>query len=60
MPHTGYVMLLAVGRPGVLDTMLVLVTGEFGLTAKIYVNNGRNHWPNCFSLVLAGPGAPKR
>ena len=38
---------------------LVLVTGEFGRTAEINVNNGRDHWPNCFSLVLAGAGVPK-
>ena len=42
-----------------LDTTLVLVTGEFGRTAEINVNNGRDHWPNCFSLVLAGAGVPK-
>jgi hypothetical protein len=44
---------------GMLDSTLVLVTGEFGRTAEINVNNGRDHWPNCFSLVLAGAGVPK-
>ena len=44
---------------GMLDTTLVLMTGEFGRTAEINVNNGRDHWPNCFSLVLAGAGVPK-
>ena len=39
-------------------TTLVIVTGEFGRTAEINVNNGRDHWPNCFSLVLAGAGVP--
>lgn len=43
---------------GMLDTTLVLLTGEFGRTAEINVNNGRDHWPNCFSLVLAGAGVP--
>lgn len=43
---------------GMLDTTLVLVTGEFGRTAEINVNNGRDHWPNCFSLVMAGAGVP--
>ena len=44
---------------GMLDTTLVIVTGEFGRTAEINVNNGRDHWPNCFSLVLAGAGVPQ-
>jgi hypothetical protein len=43
---------------GMLSSTLVLVTGEFGRTAEINVNNGRDHWPNCFSLVLAGAGVP--
>jgi uncharacterized protein (DUF1501 family) len=42
-----------------LDTTLIIMTGEFGRTAEINVNNGRDHWPNCFSLVVAGAGVPK-
>ena len=41
---------------GMLDTTLVLVTGEFGRTPEINVNTGRDHWPNCFSLAVAGAG----
>ena len=52
-------LMLDLGRRGMLDTTLVLVTGEFGRTAEINVNNGRDHWPNCFSLVLAGAGVPQ-
>ena len=52
-------LLVDLGERGMLDTTLVLVTGEFGRTAEINVNNGRDHWPNCFSLVLAGAGVPK-
>lgn len=44
---------------GMLDSTLVLVTGEFGRTAEINVNTGRDHWPNCFSLVVAGAGVPR-
>lgn len=44
---------------GMLDTTLVIVTGEFGRTAEINVNNGRDHWPNCFSLLVAGAGVPR-
>jgi uncharacterized protein (DUF1501 family) len=41
---------------GMLSSTLVLVSGEFGRTAEINVNAGRDHWPNCYSLVLAGGG----
>jgi uncharacterized protein (DUF1501 family) len=41
---------------GMLDSTLVIVSGEFGRTAEINVNAGRDHWPNCYSLVLAGGG----
>jgi len=43
---------------GMLEKTLLLLTGEFGRTAEINVNNGRDHWPNCFSLVVAGAGVP--
>ncbi len=46
------------GQRGMLDSTMVIVTGEFGRTAEINVNNGRDHWPNCFSLVLGGAGIP--
>jgi hypothetical protein len=41
---------------GLLDTTLVIMTGEFGRTPEVNVNAGRDHWPNVFSLVLAGAG----
>jgi hypothetical protein len=49
---------------GLLDETLVIWTGEFGRTPKIgQVNSdagagkdGRDHWPNCFTTVLAGAG----
>jgi len=34
----------------------VVVMGEFGRTPRFNVNGGRDHWPNCFSLMLAGGG----
>lgn len=43
---------------GLLDTTLVLVTGEFGRTPKINRNAGRDHWPFCFSYLIAGAGIP--
>jgi Protein of unknown function (DUF1501) len=43
---------------GMLATTLVVMTGEFGRTPEVNVNAGRDHWPNVFSLVLAGAGVP--
>ena len=49
---------------GLLDETLVVWTGEFGRTPKVGQRNsdagagrdGRDHWPNCFTTVLAGGG----
>src|SRR5262249_51248348 len=39
-----------------LDETLVLCLGEVGRTPVINANNGRDHWNQAFSLVLAGGG----
>src|SRR4051794_7004348 len=41
---------------GLLSTTLVIAMGEFGRTPLINPNLGRDHWPNCWSLALAGAG----
>jgi hypothetical protein len=41
---------------GLLDTTLVLALGEFGRTPRINPSGGRDHWPDCFSVLLAGGG----
>jgi hypothetical protein len=41
---------------GLLDTTLVVAMGEFGRTPKINGNGGRDHWPDCYTAVLAGGG----
>jgi hypothetical protein len=41
---------------GLLDTTLIVWMGEFGRTPKFPRADGRDHWPNCFSAVLAGGG----
>src|SRR5262249_52862341 len=50
---------------GLLDSTLVLWTGEFGRTPRVGQSvvggagagrDGRDHWPHCFSSVLAGAG----
>jgi uncharacterized protein (DUF1501 family) len=41
---------------GLLRTTLVVAMGEFGRTPIINPALGRDHWPNCWSLALAGAG----
>ncbi|MFO0805857.1 MAG: DUF1501 domain-containing protein [Gemmataceae bacterium] len=41
---------------GLLDTTVVAVLSEFGRTPKINAKAGRDHWPNVFSVMLAGGG----
>jgi hypothetical protein len=42
---------------GLLDETLVVWVGEFGRTPRITkAINGREHWPHCYSAVLAGAG----
>jgi hypothetical protein len=39
-----------------LESTLVVMLGEFGRTPKINGQGGRDHWPDCYSVVLAGGG----
>lgn len=41
---------------GLLDETLVVMMGEFGRTPKFNKDGGRDHWPHCFSVVMAGGG----
>lgn len=41
---------------GLLERTLVVALGEFGRTPLINSSGGRDHWPDCFSVVLAGGG----
>lgn len=41
---------------GLLDSTLVVALGEFGRTPKINANAGRDHWPDCYTVLLAGGG----
>ena len=43
---------------GLLDSTLVVCLGEFGRTPKINKDAGRDHWPDCYSLLMAGGGVP--
>ena len=41
---------------GLLDETLVAVAGDFGRTPRINATAGRDHWPSCYSQLLAGGG----
>jgi hypothetical protein len=43
---------------GLLENTLVVVTGEFGRTPYVLKQDppGRQHWPQCFSSIIAGAG----
>jgi uncharacterized protein (DUF1501 family) len=41
---------------GMLDETLVMALGEFGRTPRLNAQGGRDHWPGCWSIVLAGGG----
>jgi hypothetical protein len=43
-------------RRGLLENTLVVAMGEFGRTPKINPDGGRDHWPHCFSILMAGGG----
>jgi hypothetical protein len=44
---------------GLLDTTLVLWMGEFGRTPKINAQASRDHWPQCYTVLLAGGGVKR-
>jgi hypothetical protein len=41
---------------GLLDTTLVIWMGDFGRTPTINKDAGRDHWPQCYTVVMAGGG----
>jgi uncharacterized protein (DUF1501 family) len=41
---------------GLLDRTLVVATGESGRTPHLNSNGGRDHWPGCWTALLAGGG----
>jgi uncharacterized protein (DUF1501 family) len=44
---------------GLLDETLVVWMGEFGRTPKINNLAGRDHWPRCYTALLAGGGVKR-
>ena len=43
-------------QTGMLDNTMIVATGEFGRTPKINPAGGRDHWPACWPVVMAGGG----
>ncbi len=41
---------------GLLDDTMVVAMGEFGRTPKINPAGGRDHWPQCWTISMAGGG----
>ncbi len=41
---------------GLFESTIVLVMGEFGRTPEINADQGRDHWADCWSLVVGGGG----
>ncbi len=52
-------LLLDLEQRGMMDETLVVWMGEFGRTPKINKNASRDHWPNCYSVLLAGGGVKR-
>jgi hypothetical protein len=44
---------------GLLEQTLVICSGEFGRTPKINGKAGRDHWPTCYTTILAGGGVKR-
>ena len=44
---------------GLLDTTLVVWMGEFGRSPRINNMAGRDHWPQCYTALVAGGGTKR-
>lgn len=56
LDHAYASLLEDLDQRGLLDSTLVILTGEFGRTPEINAMGGRDHWPNAFSAAFAGAG----
>jgi hypothetical protein len=52
-------LLIDLDERGLLDETLVIWVGEFGRTPKVNKNLSRDHWPFCYTALLAGGGTKK-
>ncbi|WP_010585356.1 DUF1501 domain-containing protein [Schlesneria paludicola] len=44
---------------GLFDDTLIVWMGEFGRTPRLNANISRDHWPQCYTALLAGGGAKR-
>jgi hypothetical protein len=49
-------LLEELAQRGLLEKTMVLGTGEFGRTPKVNPAGGRDHWPQCWTILMAGGG----
>jgi hypothetical protein len=49
-------LLEELAQRGLLEKTMVLATGEFGRTPKVNPAGGRDHWPQCWTILMAGGG----
>lgn len=52
-------LLIDLDERGLLEDTLVVWMGEFGRTPKINGNISRDHWPDCYTVLLAGGGVKR-
>ncbi len=57
--HTLPTLLNDLDHRGLLDETLVVWMGEFGRTPNINKNVSRDHWPHCYTTLLAGGGVKR-
>lgn len=56
MDQAAAALLVDLDRRSMLDEVMVLMMGEMGRTPRINKQSGRDHWPDVFSLMIAGGG----
>jgi uncharacterized protein (DUF1501 family) len=56
MDHTLAALVQDLDQRGLLSSTIVIAMGEFGRTADVNPNGGRDHWCHCWSLCLGGGG----
>jgi len=49
-------LLCDLNERGLLSSTMVIAAGEFGRTPRINPAGGRDHWPQCQSVLMAGGG----
>lgn len=52
-------LILDLKERGLLDETLVVWMGEFGRTPRLNDNISRDHWPHCYTVLLAGGGTKR-